>query len=296
MDSEKMNEKICIVSTVRSNKKTIEQWINYHLNIGVDKIFLFLDKRNKNIKGLINLKKKYGKKVSFFYSEDHKSSIEIRQRKNSIKALKIALNENFDWICHLDIDELIYFKEKMKNSLSKVSKKYDYIRLPTLEAVIEKENYKNPFYEIKLFKNNFWKFSKIFFNAHIAGKSITRVKPYIMDLGIHQPNSNKKLKWTILPFNAYILHFYCVNFKDFLEKWRWRIDGSGVAREMGKRGERILSLIDKKLKKGKILELKDFYKKKFISPKKFNNLLTLLRVYKNIELNRKLFLWKNMTS
>ncbi len=172
-----MRNKICTVTTIKTSLENTLTFVNYHLNIGIDHMYLFFDdpkdaavKVLSSYKGVTcckcdskhwnnlilqkdlvketpkikNVKKNY--KKGYFCLEE-------RQQLNADLALKMAKKEGYDWITHIDNDELIYSKGSLKENLAKSKKNADVLRLPSLEAVPERLNYKNVLKEISLFKS-----------------------------------------------------------------------------------------------------------------------------------------------
>ncbi|MCF7800313.1 glycosyltransferase family 2 protein [Candidatus Babeliales bacterium] len=180
-----MVNRICTVTTLKAPLEQTLDFVNYHLNIGVDHMFLFFDdpqdpvikklreykkvtcfkcdeehwKKRISKKDIKNIQKRkmissYNSKYLGQKQSDSDLSLDEKQQLNSNFALKLTKKNNFRFIIHLDSDELIYLQKKsLKKSLKKIPKNIDFIRLLPLEAVPEKHNHKNPFREITLFKN-----------------------------------------------------------------------------------------------------------------------------------------------
>lgn len=278
---------ICIAVTLRAPLGQIKSFVNYHLNIGVDHIFLFFDSPNdKTIRFF-----KKNKRVSCFSGRGNGIvAIEDRQRKNANDALKIAREMNLEWIAHLDIDELILTRLKLKDLLGKVSAKVDYVRLATLESVPEKMSYKDPFKEITLFKNNFHKISKKYFKGHACGKSIVRTSARFDCIGIHRPSIvHGKLNSRYVLFNARLLHYFCCNYDDWKRKWIWRIDGSGRAKDMQPRENKYLEEFRKVYNQKDENKLREFYKKQYFISDIKKRLYTALGILLRIKLKENLF-------
>ncbi|MFA5061449.1 MAG: glycosyltransferase family 2 protein [Candidatus Pacearchaeota archaeon] len=281
------NEKICIVVTARAPLIQIKSFINYHLNKGIDLIYLFFDDpKDKAIKEIKN----YKNVIYFRNNKNSPSSIEDRQRKNANFALSLARKEGFKWICHLDIDELIWTKIELKKILRKVPNSIDYIRLATLEAVPEKLHYEDPFKGITLFKNNFHKLSKRFFRGHACGKSIVRTNAEFDCIGVHRPTpGNKKLKSRYILFNARLLHYFCYNYEDWKRKWVWRLDGTGKAKEMQPRENEYLERFKEVYNLNDEGKLINFYKKQFFVSEAKKKIFLKLKILIRLKLNKEMF-------
>lgn len=288
-------KKICTVTTIKAPIYQTIDFVNYHLNIGIDHMYLFFD--NPNDKA-IDILKNY-EKITCIRCEDkywrilkksQKLSIENKQRFNSKIALKMALQKGYDWIAHIDSDELIYVKKPLKEMLKNVGKEIDFIRLPNLEAVPTKIEYKNIFREIKIFRRNFGKFSKKFFKGHSSGKSITRINKKIENLGIHSPVPKKDFKLNYkFSLRGRVLHFDCCGFNDWRIKWKDRILKKTIALEMSLKRKMIFNDFIKNFTEGSERKLKRLYRKQFIVPYWQSRILIIIGVFKKIDLNKKLF-------
>jgi len=284
-----IKERICIVTTCRAPKWQVLSFVNYHLNIGVEHLFLFFDKEDDSIFRQIQGNKKV---TCFLCTRKKFEKIEDLQRRNADRALKIAKKNNFDWIIHLDVDELVYITKKedsLISLLSRISKKVDYIRLPTIEASPEKANSKNIFLEVNLFKNNFWKLSKKFFRGHICGKSIVRVNSPIQSMGIHVPIAKKRLKRRFILKDARLMHYNRCNLKTWKESLVLKMSKNCKVHEGGKKYEKMIREFEEIYSKRDWKKLKRLYKKQFFLNQKTKKIFLAFGILSKIKLNRKLF-------
>jgi hypothetical protein len=290
-----MKDKICIVTTLRAPKQQILDFVNYHLNIGVDHIFLFFD---DPLDSSVKEFEEYDDVTSISCTKKHYDSLNVkrsnptvdRQRANANFIFKNATKKGFSWLCHIDIDELIYLKKhkNVKDLLKKINKNIDFIRIPALDAIPEKVKYKNFFKEVNLFMNNFGKPSKLYFRGHIAGKSIVHTSAKISDIDIHKPVTKKgKLKRKIIFLNARILHYNCCGFDDWKNKWIRRMNGVGKTRV--KYYHRMLKDFEVAYKKRDRKSLEDLYKKQFFVPSWLKKIGLLTGFFLRIKLNKELF-------
>lgn len=315
-----MEKRICITTTSKVSLKDTMDFINYHINIGIDHIYIFFDDPNDAaIKSLADYKnvtcfkcnsnhwKKMGKENEVLCLED-------RQELNANLALKLARQSGYDWIIHLDTDELIYSRGLLKKKLNKVDENIDVLRLLSMEAVPERMNYKNNLREISLFKSikivsKFYyshkktlqklipyfkknegklKVRTMYFNSHATGKSIVSTKANIKSIGMHEPIAEDKFKY-YYPNNISLLHFECKNFEDWKKKWIKVCDAPSDT--TGYEDGKFVFFTDfKKAYKNndeeKIKQIyKDFY---FISSKK-KMLLMVFGLLSRVKLNRRLF-------
>lgn len=286
--------RICSVTTIKEPLGQTLDFVHYHLNIGVDHLFLFFD--NPNDKA-IKILESY-KNVTCFRCDDNywrskgkikeKLSVEDRQRFNA-NLIYRRIKDKYEWFIHLDGDELIFSRKSLKKILKVQNNNIDFFRIPTLEAVSEKEYYGNMFKEVNLFKNNFGRVSKKFFKGHICGKSIIRTSAKVDCVGIHRPEPYDGLKSKIFLFNVRLLHFDCCGFVNWKTKWKRRMRKDGIAKELGITQKKIFEQFKKIYSKGNEKELHNLYPTQFfISPikKRFFKFFGLLR---EINLDKTLF-------
>lgn len=250
-----MNSKLCITTTIRATKRELKEFVNYHLNIGIDHIFLFFDNPNDENISLFIVNEQVTTTVcttahwvSLGCSFD--SDIEIRQKANVNYAIELALSLDMNWISHIDIDELIYPVLSIKTIINKAPEDISYIWLRPSEAIPEKE-YLSVFQEVNLFKvlsESRMKvligneeestlanilYLKQFFRGHMGGKSIVKIsakiKKNIKCLGIHKPTFyNTHAVQSIENKDIFLLHYDCCTFENWLVKWERRYDGSAT--------------------------------------------------------------------
>ena len=71
----------------------------------------------------------------------------------------MAREANMDWIIHLDTDELLHLAGARKYSLRQllldVPNNVDMVVFPNYESAIERDDIKDPFSEVSMFKKNY---------------------------------------------------------------------------------------------------------------------------------------------
>ena len=123
-----MNNTSCIFTVIKDEQEYIEEFIVYHLNLGVDHIFIFEDIDSTSHKDICN---KYSNKVTLnnigMFSFDeykrfdrHNMWEENRQRAYNQEGLDwIKNNFDYDWCFAIDCDEYITLEDNTK-SLSEI--------------------------------------------------------------------------------------------------------------------------------------------------------------------------------
>jgi Glycosyl transferase family 2 len=246
---------ISTVSTVRASYNDLQMFVNYHLNCGVDRMFLFFDdpgdecfERLRSDKRLTCIRCDASHWTAAQLSGN--TAIEVRQLHNASLALEWARQEGIDWIIHLDSDELVFVPEQdLKLHLQAVDEHDDAITFPTLEALPQLCYERHFFEEIHWFKrvrsyvphaidiarlmgcHRVLKYG--YFRGHTAGKTATRVQSSVAMLGTHLPIAcdGKELRITTSS-NAFTLHYDCCTFTHWKLKWKRRHDGTSMASRM----------------------------------------------------------------
>jgi hypothetical protein len=136
----------------------------------------------------------------------------IQHHLPKIQSLKI------DWLFHIDSDELICSVLNLKELLSNVSKDYDVVKIQNYEAVYDRDNLENPFYQT----NKFRVLNKL---AYSNGKSAARVSTikmmeYSSPIGdVFCPHGFEGKVENLNAKDIVILHFESPTFESWYEKF-----------------------------------------------------------------------------
>lgn len=301
--------KIATVTTLNANLEDTLSFINYHLNCGIDHMYLFFDNPDDvALPILANYPKltctpctdQHWKKVGC----EANSRIEIRQTLNADYAFDLCRKSEFDWIAHIDVDELVYSGQKsIKNILASTDTKISYLSMPPLEAIPSSLNCKNPYKEIKNFKvlirdkhqleslprKNEVLYLGEYLRGHLSGKSFTRISDNIKSLNIHKPTShNPVLLNESSHKDCFILHYDCYNFENWLKKWNRRYDGSAKFHGRENRNTQFAEFIQA-LESKNPENLKALYKKLYLLSPETIELLKDRQAVKTINIDENLF-------
>jgi len=347
-----MKNKICAVTMIKAPLKDTLNFVNYHLNIGIDHVFMLFDNpKDKAIDALKDYKKvtclkgnkKYWNKLT---SDPNLKEVlknigkgnmafgvksqltKKKSKKDLVRVEKQALNANYifnlakekgyKWIVHLDGDELIYTEKPLKKILLELSEKTDVLRIPSLEGVPEKFEYKNVFAEVNLFRDiegilRFYykykktlgkiiplikekegKLKKIYFKSHAAGKSIIKISDKIQEVGIHEPAPKKGIKLNYaFSKNVHLLHFDNCSFKDWKRKWVRMSDGTVTAIAIPRYRLEMIEEFVEASKGNDKNKLKELYKKQYFIPEKKKKILERIGVLRRIKIDKRLFYGTN---
>lgn len=148
----------CILTIIKNEQEYLDEWIHYHLSLGINHIFILEDYDSESHQGITS---KYGDKitlnnVSDLFTKDDISLASYFKRSKTYSAqlmyaskalLHIKNNFNYDWCFVIDVDEFITFENKddtLDNILNKY-KDYDAVCLSWLcygaNGLIKKPDY-----------------------------------------------------------------------------------------------------------------------------------------------------------
>lgn len=149
---------ICMTTTLDCPTGTLLSWAAYHLNIGVDHLFLFFDNpEHPGITALENEPRITAVRCDAAYwpggaAKREKLTLHERQWYNANLALHWARERGLDWIAHIDSDELLYYSGRLHDALDALSADVELVRFRVHEAVPEKLHYGRPFDGIRYFR------------------------------------------------------------------------------------------------------------------------------------------------
>ncbi len=186
----------------------LKTWIDYHLSIGIDFIFL----RVEDTPELKELLDQYSNIIVEWVDDSSKYNnywTLIDRQKNYFDSLINKFNKySLDWVFHVDSDELICVNN-IKSLLSEIPSKYSVVHLYNYEAVYDRDDLENPFLQTNKFKVKK-------FLSYVNGKCAARVKD-IEWLGPHRFSG----QMTSVSVNkAVILHFESPTFDIWYEKFK----------------------------------------------------------------------------
>lgn len=319
-----MKNKICSVSTIKSPLHETLRWVNYHLNIGIDHMFIcFDDPKDKAIKKLkdnnkvtcIKCDEKHFKDLISPGEKVSDINIQKKLEFNAKFVFDLIKQQDYEWMfAHLDSDELLYVENGLKEFLSKINENTNVICLLPLDSVSEKDNYKNVFKEVTLFRNlgkiarfyypnkmllqkliplikrNEGNLAGIYFKGHAAGKSIIRTNSQIERFQGHRPIAKEgETLVQEFPSDANILHFNACGFDIWKSKWLSKHQRDNPTQSMSPRTIKLYCEFIHVYKKNSEEELKKLYhSQSYISPS-LKIIFLSLGLLRNIKLDEKLF-------
>ncbi len=235
-----MDQKIAIVCTLIDAENVIDSFIKYHTYIGFDHFFLFFDRpddpsiskalkycnvtviqRNTDLEDRWKETNNYHKFKDFINTE-----VMARQVLNASVAIKLSLENNINWLLHIDIDELFYSPNiSLKRHLQQLEEnEINCIRYLNYEAIPDKFEINDYFREVNTFKKHpaFLENYKLIdaknhFVSYINGKSSIKItEEEIEPVSVH---SFQEEEYCINDFPI-ILHYYSCGYNNLIKKYQ----------------------------------------------------------------------------
>ncbi|XP_021724213.1 glycosyltransferase-like KOBITO 1 [Chenopodium quinoa] len=254
-----LTPKICITSTTSARLEDILSWILFHKVVGISNFFLFVEgkaathnatKVLESIPGVkviprtIELEKQQAKSriwnetwLSNAFHKPCNGELFVKQTLNMEMAIVMARDSGMEWIFHIDTDELVHPAGTQNYSvaelLAKVPSDVDAIVLSNYESAVERDDIKEPFIEVSLFKKNFahlpndtnFKLYKLaargnpnYFLTYGNGKSAARIQDHLRPNGAHRWYNYVKQPKEIDLKEAAILHYTYARFSDLTSR------------------------------------------------------------------------------
>ncbi|XP_051146456.1 glycosyltransferase-like KOBITO 1 isoform X2 [Andrographis paniculata] len=254
-----LEPKICIATSTSAGLEQILPWVYYHKVIKVSNFFLFVEGKaasapvSKVLESLPGVKVIYRTKeleeqqaksrawnetwlVDFFYKPCN-YELFVKQSLNMEIAIVMAREAGMDWILHLDTDELMHPAGSREYSLSQVLHevplKVDMVIFSNYESCVERDDIKDPFTEVSMFKKNFDHLSEStyfstyevashdnpnYFLTYSNGKAAARIQEHLRPNGAHRWYNYKKDPKEIKMQEAAVLHYTYAKFSDLTSR------------------------------------------------------------------------------
>ncbi|KAK6140400.1 hypothetical protein DH2020_025857 [Rehmannia glutinosa] len=248
---------ICITTSTSASLEQILPWMFYHKVIGVSTFFLFVEGKAASPAVSKVLESIPGVKVIYRTKE-----LEEQQAKRTaefsfhVLAVEISLLQAFciaasaesgmkpgcqeagmDWILHLDTDELMHpagaREYSLRQLLLDVPPNVDMVVFPNYESSVERDDIKEPFTEVSMFKKNYDHLTKDtyfgmykestrgnpnYFLTYGNGKSAARVQDHLRPNGAHRWHNYMKTPNEIKLEEAAVLHYTYAKFSDLTSR------------------------------------------------------------------------------
>ncbi|KAL1346381.1 hypothetical protein HN51_020056 [Arachis hypogaea] len=251
--------KICITTSTSAGLEQILPWMFYHKVIGVTNFFLFVEGKaaspevSKVLKSIPGVKVVYRTKeleeqqaksriwnetwlAGFFYKPCN-YELFVKQSLNMEMAIVMARDAGMEWILHLDTDELIHpagaREYSLRQLLLEVPGNVDMVIFPNYESSVERDDIKEPFSEVSMFKKNYDHLPKDtyfgnykdsvrgnpnYFLTYGNGKSAARIQDHLRPNGAHRWHNYMKSPNEIKLEEAAVLHYTYAKFSDLTSR------------------------------------------------------------------------------
>ncbi|KAI3739720.1 hypothetical protein L2E82_30131 [Cichorium intybus] len=254
-----LKPKICITTSTSAGLEQILPWMFYHKVIGVGTFFLFVEGKaatpsvSKVLESIPGVKVIYRTKeleekqansriwnetwLSSFFYKPCNYELFVKQSLNMEMAILMARNSGMDWILHLDTDELIHpaggGEYSLRKLLHDIPRDVDMVVFPNYESSVERDDIKDPFTEVSMFKRNYDHLPKDtyfgmykestrgnpnYFLTYGNGKSIARVQHHLRPNGAHRWHNYMKTPKEIKLEEAAVLHYTYAKFSDLTSR------------------------------------------------------------------------------
>ncbi|XP_015055245.1 glycosyltransferase-like At2g41451 [Solanum pennellii] len=254
-----LRPKISITTSTSAGLEQILPWMFYHKVIGVTNFFLFVEGKaaspdvSKVLKSIPGVRVIYRTKelenlqaksriwnetwlAGFFYQPCN-HELFVKQTLNMEMAIVMAREAGVDWIIHLDTDELMHpagtSEYSLRKLLADIPEDVDMVIFPNYESSVERDDVKEPFSEVSMFKKNYDHLTKEmyfgsykeatrgnpnYFLTYGNGKSAARVQDHLRPNGAHRWHNYMKSPKEIKLGEAAVLHYTYPKFSDLTSR------------------------------------------------------------------------------
>ncbi|XP_010427588.1 PREDICTED: glycosyltransferase-like At3g57200 [Camelina sativa] len=254
-----LKPRICITTSTSAGLEQTLPWIFFHKVIGVSTFYLFVEGKaaspnvSRVLESIPGVKVIYRTKeleeqqaksriwnetwlASFFYKPCN-YELFVKQSLNMEMAIKMAQDTSMDWIIHLDTDELIHpsgtHEYSLRKLLANVSANVDIAIFPNYESSVERDDIKEPFSEVSMFKKNYDHLPReVYFGSYKEatrgnpnyfltygnGKAAARVQNHLRPNGAHRWHNYRKSPNEVKVEEAAVLHYTYPRFSDLTSR------------------------------------------------------------------------------
>lgn len=238
---------IAVVTTLRNAGDVLATWLHYHRAVGVDHFFLFFDdpldpslalvegrddvtcfRRDEALRAT-----QRGCPVFAKIGASYDTELIARQMLDTSVAIARAKAMGFEWLFHIDSDELLYSNHHdIRRHVVETLPGLAQLKLVNHEAVPEAEELAHPFRDASLFVLNpslvgwppadsFWGRRGWVFNAYENGKAAVRLSADPEPLGPHDfGGADGRPLATLRILTISVLHYPNAGLRRFRQKYR----------------------------------------------------------------------------
>ncbi len=240
------------VSTVRGPAPDILRFVAYHLDLGVDRMHIYLDEPNPKAFNTLNRHPKVEVRNcdDEFWAYRQRERPDRHQTRQTANASFTYRNTDLDWLAHIDVDEFLWSSNPIRDQLQSVPSETQAVRIRPVEALSSGDDtYKahipsGPDREglVQSIYPNYGGFVLGGFLSHVQGKLFVRTGMKNLSFRIHNLFQNRALlpcKFELPGLE--LCHRHAPDWEHFLAHYRFRMEhGSyqpgmspNVPRELG---------------------------------------------------------------
>lgn len=213
--------KIAIFTIIKDEQRYLDEWIQHHLNLGFDDIYVFEDLESSSHYSICkNYKNVHLDRLEFYLNTNRNDKFrQINLINWFIDNYEEKYNIKYDWVAFIDIDEFINLENGL--SLKTLLKDYDdvkgihlYWKMYNANGLIEPpinykvvENFKTRFNTNKLYLQ----LTKPFINLN---NNPTLRNHHIIENGVNTKKSNKK--YDVCFEKMWINHYYTKSWTEWI--------------------------------------------------------------------------------
>ncbi|PRQ02407.1 hypothetical protein ENSA5_23340 [Enhygromyxa salina] len=252
-----MTPVLAIASTVRGLDLSYRSALAHHRALGFSRFYLFVDdpsEREDLARMLGDLGGAGLELIPRDAAHDAKAAssplygdpqlpyarcVVTRQRINLAMVVELARRDGVDWLLHIDADELLAppLGRELPEWLAERGPGYDELFFPNLEAVPQREEYDDPFVEVRTFKRSPYHLRKAqldrlrykherqqFYVAYASGKSMFRpatIEPGAVPRSVHHFGPDLYAERVLIQDQLdgpTVLHYPMVGFMSFVRR------------------------------------------------------------------------------
>lgn len=192
-----------IVSMVRGPARDILQFVAYHLDLGVDQMYIYLDEPNPTAFRALRQHPKVRVRLcdDAFWEKRKRDRPEKHQLRQTVHATFVYRNTRLDWLAHMDVDEFLWPSRPIADLLNEIPEHIPAVRMRPIEAIAgDNDLYKahipnSPQREalVEALYPNYGAFVLGGFLSHTQGKLFVRTGMEHLNYRIHNLFQNKQL-------------------------------------------------------------------------------------------------------
>lgn len=224
-----------IVSTVRGSAPDILRFVAYHLDLGVDRMYIYLDEPNPKAFNALNRHPKVEVRNcddGFWANRkrERPDKHQIRQTANATFTYRKAVE---DWLAHIDLDEFLWPEHPVAQLLAEVPEDIPVVRVRPDEALAGGEDLYKAYIPsgpnradiVQALYPNYGAFVKGGFLSHLQGKVFARKGLPQINFRIHGlfQNGERLLCQAELP-GVGLCHRHAPDWNHWLAHYRFRLE------------------------------------------------------------------------